>query len=164
MRKYYFILPIILLLAACEPDEVCRQETSVTAGIVLRGIVVDTTWIGKEVTTWDTITVQGVGNDSILYDHSTYLSVLRLPLRVDTDVTQFTLLWNGFTDTLFIQHDNRMQFISMACGCVIFHHIDSAWCTRHWMDSVTIINSTIENYEQDNLRVHSTVPDTTWFK
>ena len=93
-------------MAACEPDKTCRQELDVSAGVTLRGFAVDSTEKVTEFAAWDSITVQGVGNDSVLYNNKQSVTQLQLPLRSDTTVTAFTLTWHEMTETLYIHHDN----------------------------------------------------------
>lgn len=145
------------ILAGCEPDEKCRQNMRVVACVTLRGIAVDSTLVGTEFTKWDSITIKHITTDSVLYDNQKDLSTLRFPLTVDTTMNSYAMTWRGLTDTLYIRYTNTMQYVSMACGCIVYHTIDSVWAKQVWMDSVSIINSTVENHEQENIKIHSTV-------
>ena len=155
------MIAAVLLIAAglvsCEPDKACRQDMTVTAGVGLRGLYIDTADVVTEFSGWDSITVQGVGNDSVLYDNSKLVSQLQLPLRNDTDLTAYTLTYHGTEDKLYFHHDNTMRFVSMACGCIIYHQIDSVWCEGTWIDSVKIINSAVEGIVQENVKVYLTL-------
>ena len=155
--RYLVILILAAGLVACEPDKTCRQDMSVTAGVTLRGLQVDSTGKATEFAAWDSITVQGVGNDSVLYDNKLNVSQLQLPLRSDTNITAFTLTWHEMTETLYIHHDNTQRFVSMACGCIIYHNIDSVWFTGTWIDSVKIINATVEAVKQENIKLYTTL-------
>ena len=126
---------------------------NVSADVTLRGFSMDTANVVTEFSSWDSITVQGVNNDSVLYDNSKLVSQLQLPLHNFTDTTVYSLTWHGTEDKLYIRHDNTMQFVSMACGCIIYHHIDSVWCEGTWIDSVKIINSAVESVQQENVKV-----------
>lgn len=158
--KYWIISFALLMgLAACQPDTTCRQSTDVVAGIALRGISIDSTGVATDFTAWDEITVQGVGNDSVLYDNSTNVSRILVPLCIDTNITAYSLDWKNQEDIIYFRHDNTRRFISMACGCVVYHTIDSVWCKGTWIDSVKIVNSAVEPVEQDNVRVFVTVEE-----
>ena len=132
---------------------------NVTAGVTLRGLAVDSAANVTEFASWDSITVQGVGSDSVLYDNSYSVTQLQLPLRSDTTVTAFTLTWHELTETLYIRHDNTQRFVSMACGCAIYHNIDSVWFSGTWIDSVKIINSAVEAVKQENIKLYTTLED-----
>ena len=149
----------VALFAACQPDTTCRQDTNVVAGIVLRGISIDSAGIAQEFASWDKITVQGVGNDSVLYDSCTNISRILVPLRTDTNITAYSLDWRNEEDIIYFRHDNTRRFISMACGCVVYHTIDSVWCKGTWIDSVKIVNSAVEPVEQDNVRIFVTIEE-----
>lgn len=73
---------------------------------------------------------------------------------MDTNVTQYAIRWHDMEDILTIRHTNDRHYISMACGCVIYHTIDSVWTHGVFIDSLSILNSTVENYEQDNIYLH----------
>ena len=148
-----------LCLVCCQPDTTCRQNTDVVAGIVLRGMSIDSAGIAHEFASWDEITVQGVGSDSVLYDSCTNVSRILVPLRIDTNITAFSLDWRNAEDIIYFRHDNTRRFISMACGCVVYHTIDSVWCDGTWIDSVKIVNSAVEPVEQDNVRIFVTIEE-----
>ena len=148
---------LLAVLAACEPDKTCRQDVDVNATILLKGTFIDTAGVASSFTTWDSITVQGVGSDSVLYDNEKSVSKLLVPLRIDKNVTAYALTWRGKTDTLYMWHDNTQRFISMACGCVVYHTIESVAGRSVWMDSLKLVNSAVENIEQDNVQVYVTI-------
>ena len=142
-----------MLLVACQPDTTCRQSINVAAGIALQGLAVDSLGEASEFTAWDSITVQGVGSDSVLYNNSYNVSRILLPLHTDTNLTAYSILWHEQYDTLYIRHTNTMKFISMACGCAIYHLIDTAWYSGSRIDSIKIVNTAVETVAQDNIRV-----------
>lgn len=154
-NNIFFVLGIIglSLLAGCRPDTICRQDTDIAMGVSVRWTLTDTTGATTPQTAFDSLSVQGVGNDSILYNNSKNLSSLWLPLRIDTCLTAFALLWHGKADTLFIRHDNTRHFISQACGCTVYHTIDTIWHSGSAIDSITILNSSVENTRQENVQL-----------
>ena len=104
--------------------------------------------------TLDSITVRGLGNDSLLYDNKTSLTSIFLPLRTDSNLTAYELRAYNRTDTLYIRHDNNVNFISLACGCFVYHELTDISFAGTLIDSLNILNATIENYKQDNLRLY----------
>ena len=159
-RGYIFVILLLVLgLVACEPDRTCRQDTEVEATVVLKCYHFDTLDVAKTEETWDSITVQGVGSDSVLYQNRKGVKHVYLPLREDTTVTAFMMTWQGKTETLYIRHDNTQRFVSMACGCVIYHQIEQVWTDKVWADSVTILNTGVEAAEQDNICIYATKRD-----
>lgn len=157
--KIFVILTGVIGLVACEPDRTCRQEVNINAGLVLKCTHYDTLDVASTIVQWDSITVQGLENDSTLYDNKKNVKQVYLPLRGDTTVTVFELTWQGKKETLYIQHSNTQQFVSMACGCVIYHQIEKVWCDKVWADSVEIVNAAVEAVKQDNIRIFATTRD-----
>ena len=149
-----FLLVLGLTFAACEPDTECRTANNIGMQMVfaldsMRG---DTALVSFS--RFDTLTVQGVGNDSVLYDKQTNVTSVFLPLRTDTTLTAYAMSAYGKKDTLYISHDNNVIFVSLACGCFVYHTINSVNNRGGLIDSIVILNSTIENYKQDNVRLY----------
>lgn len=142
-----------MLLASCQPDTGCRQETKVTAGVSVEWNKVDTMGVSTRITQWDSVTVQGVGTDSILYSNARSINELRLPLRPDTSLTEYEITWHGMTERLRIYHDNDRRYISMACGCIIFHTLDTVVSDQIFIEKAEIVNAAVENYEQTNIHL-----------
>lgn len=147
------ILLAALLTAACTVDKQCRTTYDVRLQAVFRAdsLQADSTYAVYAV--WDSITVQGLGSDSVLYDNRKSITTLQLPLRPDTNTTAFCLTYHGRTDTLYIRHDNNVQFISLACGEVVFHTIEDVRAAGTWIDSIGWMNPTIEATGKDNIRL-----------
>lgn len=156
-RLYIFIFLWLLalgslLLLSCEPDKVCHQELQVAAQIILSADSVNAAGDTVSYAQWDSILVVGVGNSVGLKGKN--LKGISLELRPDTTTTQFLMLYHDQLDTLFIEHTPRMQYISAACGCAIYHTITHAWSSDPRVDSVSIINANVESIVQDNLCIY----------
>jgi hypothetical protein len=159
MRLHFSIsvLPWLLALGSwfllsCEPDKVCHQELQVAAQIIFSADSVSATGDTISYAQWDSIVVVGVGNDVGLKGRN--VKTMGLELRPDTTMTQFLMQYHNQVDTLFIEHTPRVQYISAACGCAIYHTILHAWSSDPRVDSVSIINASVEPMAQDNLCVH----------
>ncbi len=140
-------------MASCRPDTVCRQDIAVTAGVTTEWVLTDTAGNATQQVAFDSVSVWGVGNDSILYDNGLAVETLRLPLRADSTLTAYVILWHEAFDTLYIRHDNTRKFISSACGCVVYHTIDTAWAAGTFIDSLYIVNSSVETVQQTNIHL-----------
>jgi hypothetical protein len=103
-------------------------------------------------TQWDSIAVVGIGSDIGMQDKS--VKVMGLELRPDTNLTAYLMFYHNQIDTFYIQHTPRQQFISLACGCAVYHTITAAWSTDPRVDSVSIINASVETVAQDNLCIY----------
>jgi hypothetical protein len=140
------------VLVSCEPDKVCHQELQVAAQIILSADSVNAAGDTVSYAQWDSILVVGVGNSVGLKGKK--LKGIELELRPDTTMTQFLMLYHDQLDTLFIEHTPRLQYISAACGCAIYHTITHAWSSDPRVDSVSIINANVESIVQDNLCIY----------
>jgi hypothetical protein len=105
-------------------------------------------------TSWDSITVELLGEYNLLFDNGKSISKLPMPLLPDTTVSTFLITFHEQTDTLFVEHTPRQYFVSLACGCAIYHTITAAWSTDPRVDSVQILNANVENAVQENLCIH----------
>ena len=159
MKSHFSILVLPWLLAlgswfllSCEPDKVCHQELQVAAQIILSADSVSATGDTISYTQWDSVSVLGVGSDIGLKGEK--LKIMGLELRPDTTMTQFLVQYHNQEDTLFIEHTPRRQYISAACGCAVYHTILQAWSSDPRVDSVSIINASVESMAQDNLCIY----------
>ena len=141
------------MLCGCTVDKQCRVTYKINMQAVFLGdsVSADSTYISYE--RYDSVTVQGVGNDSILYDNAKSVTTLYLPFRPDTTVTAYSIIYHDKRDTLYIQHDNTVQFISLACGEVVFHTIEKVWAAGTWIDSVYVLDPTVEVNGKENIRI-----------
>ena len=141
-----------LFLVSCEPDKVCHQELQAAVQITLSADSVTAVGDTMVYAQWDSILVVGVGSDVGLKGKN--LKGIGLELRPDTTLTQFLVQYHNQVDTLSIEHTPRLQYISAACGCAIYHTILRAWSSDPRVDSVSIINASVEALAQDNLCIY----------
>jgi hypothetical protein len=156
-RFSIFLLSFVLafgsfVLVSCEPDKVCHQELQAAVQITLSADSVTAAGDTIVYAQWDSILVVGVGNDVGLKGKN--LKGISLELRPDTTLTQFSVHYHNQVDTLSIEHTPRLQYISAACGCAVFHTILRAWSSDPRVDSVSIINANVESQAQDNLCIY----------
>ncbi len=104
-----------------------------------------------------TLTLKGVGNDSLLYDNVAKVSTFEFFLKQDTSFTAFVLAFPADdvdNDTIFIRHTNKDKVISMDCGCATFSTINSIDYSRHTIDSLVIRNKAIGTSDEENIRIY----------
>ncbi len=150
----HFALAIAFAMASCTPDTECRQDEHV------RCVVFFADAATQEALAFETLTVQGVGADSILLNNAENVGKLSLPLRVDTTVTQYLITHNTLNDTLTIYHTPAPYFVSMACGCFVYHTIDSVQTENILFTQSEILNTAVQNMPEDNIRLLIDVPPT----
>lgn len=154
--KYICLCSLFLVLCflfiACEPDTACHQELGAAVQITLSADSVTSKGDTVHYVQWDSIVVVGVGNDMGMQGKGH--KYIGLELRPDTNLTMYLMLYHNQIDTLYIQHTPRQQFISLACGCAVYHTITAAWSSDPRVDSVSIINAAVEAVAQDNLCIY----------
>jgi len=150
----YSLLILGILICSCQPDTVCRQ-TNLDVRMACKLRADSITAAGQTIyyTTWDSITVRAVGSDSLVHDNAKNIERLLLPLRDNTDTTTFLLTYHEQTDTLRAYYGNRRIFVSVECGCVYYHDIDSLAYTTNWIDTILVIHDEVRVGSQENLRL-----------
>ena len=143
-----------ILMAACTTDTTCRKEMDVAMGLTLQADSLNAKGHAVIYTNWDSLTVEVLGKNELLIDNGKGIKRLFLPLRPDTTISIFLMTFHEQTDTLYVAHTPRQYFVSLACGCAIYHTITAAWSSDSRVDSIGIINASVENAVQDNLRIY----------
>jgi len=155
-RLTYALVFCLLILVGCTAsDGECRKDNVVVMSVSLYKTVFNTekdAFVSSPTT--ERMTVRGLDNDSILY-HEQMVSTLNLPLRALHNSSSF-ILQRGFlaSDTIVIFHDNVNKFISLECGCFVYHTLKSTTTTTHQIDSLVIENSYVQNVAEKHLRIY----------
>jgi len=168
MRYFHiiFLLISIFLIQSCVVDEQCRQNKYVEMKVdffhVKASAKRDTVTIST--LTIDSITVRGLAyntttskyeaKDSIIYNDSKSVSTIDLPLHKLSTISKYQIKLNAITDTLTVVHTNTDSYLSLECGCLKFHTINSVASTRHFVDSVSISNSNVNTSHAENIRIY----------
>lgn len=152
VQSSVLLLILFCLFTACEPDAACHQEMGSAVQITLSADSITSAGDTAYYAQWDSVTVVGIGSDIGMQGKD--VKVMGLELRPDTNLTAYLMLYHNQIDTLYIQHTPRQQFISLACGCAVYHTITAAWSSDPRVDSVSIINASVESVAQDNLCIY----------
>lgn len=139
---------------ACTSDTTCRKDLTVNAIMTLQADSLDAKQHSVKYTAWDSITIRAIDNEMYIFYKNRNIKKIPLFLRPDTTMTTFLMTYHNQLDTLFIEHTPREYFVSLACGCAVYHTITNAWSTDKRVDSVQIINASVENAVQENLCLH----------
>ncbi len=104
----------------------------------------------------DSITVKGVGSDSIIYTNQT-LSGFELDLNTNATQTRYliTTQQNGFlfVDTLTVEHQNTPWFQSMECGGRVFSTLKGCKVKGVIFESAVIADSAVINQKSEHVRL-----------
>lgn len=154
-RVVYAILFMVVgvaIFTACANDDSCRENRYVVMTSNFYTIKNDTT----QTFTVDSIWVKGLGNDSILYKNSKSVSSISLPLHKLQDTTQFVIRFNNVYDTLTIVHTNTQKYLSLECGCMVTHQLDSilSSTTKHKVKRIKIKYTNVGTTKKENLQIY----------
>lgn len=152
---YLIILYLLVLVGCTASDGECRKDKVVVMGVSLYKTVFDAeTEAFVSSPTTEKMTIQGLDNDSILYQEQSS-STFNLPLRALQSTSSF-ILQRGVlqSDTMVIFHENVNKFISLECGCFVYHTIKNVVTTTHQIDSVVIENTYVQNVSEKHLRIY----------
>jgi hypothetical protein len=155
----------ILLIVSCATDNTCNQTKYVTLTADFFQVHYnDTTKIRTIYSISDTMTIQGLRLDtltrkytpvdSILYNNSAQ-STIYLPLNNFLTYSTFKLKFKTLSDTMTIYHTNLNDYLSLECGCIVLHKVDTVTITRHFIDSVRITSHNVNTTITENIRLYS---------
>lgn len=153
------------MIASCVSDETCTQTKYVKLTANFYHVVYnDTTKIHTTTALGiDSLTVQGLKLDTItgqyhLVDSLIYnkkpASTINLPLNNFAKSSTFKIKFNTIIDTMTIYHAYMNDYLSLECGCIITHSIDTVITTHHYIDSVKIRIHDVNTINAENIRLY----------
>ncbi|MBO7501764.1 MAG: hypothetical protein J6T32_00940 [Paludibacteraceae bacterium] len=143
---------LCLLFASCEKDRTCRQEMTAHARINLSAVTVLSDDSRMEAAP-DSITIGLVGSDSLVLENAHSEQTVGVELRADTTLTKVVVIYHEEADTLTVFHTNEQRYVSLACGCMVRHIIDSVQTTHHRIDSSAILNAVVTTAKENHLQL-----------
>jgi hypothetical protein len=104
--------------------------------------------------TLDSVSVNGIGKDSVLYNNSKSVNSLKLPLNAALQQSDFVVCFNNTIDTLSVFYtNNNAYFISFECGCIAAQTIDEVISTNHFIDSIRIVQREVINVDAEHIKI-----------
>ncbi|HEY5589927.1 MAG TPA: DUF6452 family protein [Paludibacter sp.] len=160
MKQIIYLLLISFFISAvsCAVDEECRKNKTVQmiVGFHQKTHNLVTNIYTTSILTVDSLTVQGIDSmgvlvDSVLYNNKKNVSLMSLPLNKFAQESKFVVIFNDKTDTISILHTNTDEYLSLECGCLKIHSIDTVLLLTHnYIDSVKIVNHSVNNVNINN--------------
>lgn len=158
-KKSLTILFLGILLGigfiSCHTDDTCRKSRTVLLGmnfyldtinhlngrLVVQQLTIDSLW------------VNGVEIDSVLYNKER-TNTVSLPLNSFAEESRFHFKFNETVDTITIHYKNRNEFLSLECGYIRTHSIDTVFSTNHFIDSISVTKNLVSTIYVENIQVH----------
>lgn len=171
MKHIIYLLLIILVanLISCAGDNQCRKSKYVMLEAGLYHVSYND--VTKTYTTStlsvDSLTVRGIKRDtvtgkeflvdSLIYKNKKSVSKIFLPLNKSKSVTEskFTVRFNNTIDTVTIFHTNYDEYLSLECGCIKIHSIDTVSTTNHFIDSVRIVIHNVNTTNAEHIHIYN---------
>lgn len=163
MRTRYFIAAVIMVVAsACSSSNTCYENMDTYFRITTHKQVFDVDkekYVEQDYQT--TAKIWGLGKDSILYNRVT-ASQFALPLcKLDSQSVflieqrrvegEDTLI---IQDTLWLQHQNTLEFVSLECGCASIFDVVFVRHSVNMIDSVKLIDGHVDRTKVNNLKIY----------
>lgn len=139
------LLGIALLAAGCRPDTTYRGDKEIYAYLNIVDSIHQTR---------DSVVL--IDREHLLHGDTAliYRSAGNIPLalRIDTTLTEYLLMTkDGLCDLLCIRHTNEYKYVSLACGYLVFHTIDSVWTEGDHDSFVEITKPTVTTEQKTNI-------------
>jgi hypothetical protein len=155
---------LLMLFPSCLNEEVCEDVSTVPVRI---GFYVDDENQNQPVLLeFDSLKVQGVGNDSIVYDYRYNVSRIELPLNSNAESSAFLIYYPAppeiahlVVDTIRFYYDVKPTLISMECGFVSFFELTEVRHSRMMIDSISIEETSIINNFDEHIKIFPFVDD-----
>jgi hypothetical protein len=141
----YFQLSVLLIalvqLISCTPQS-CQEETQslVKANFYQTGT-------GK-LQAPDSITLYGLGRDSMIYYKALKIQTINIPLNPASDTSSFILKINGITHTLMFIYSSYPHLLSKECGFTFYQYLDTIFGV-----DFDYTNRNITTINEENIRI-----------
>lgn len=154
------LIAFTLFGISCTNDESCTQDRIAKMGVGFYTRALTDT-LRKVYTTrainLDTLSVRGLAANGTLIDSILYKSKaiqnIYLPLNKFENSSKFVLTFKTAKDTIEVLHTNTDYYLSLECGCIKVHSIDTVLTTTNLIDSVKIINHKVNATNAEHLQI-----------
>ncbi|MFO8236551.1 MAG: DUF6452 family protein [Bacteroidales bacterium] len=152
MNRWIFIFIAFLFLFTliqCN-DEPCDSVLETSVGISFH--IIDTNDVQQSVSL-SLLSVYALENDSIFADSLGNVSQITIPLDPSRESCIYVLDADSLQDTLTFLYDSDVEFVSQDCGFKSTFELNSVNHTYHFIDSVNIIQTTVNSTDANNLEI-----------
>ncbi len=151
--KLLVLLAGLFGLAGCQNDEVCEETT---ANKLRLGFYTPVITSGSPTPyTIDSLSVYGVGRpDSLIYNNRKTVRSIELPLNPTANRTGFVLIFpENITDTLWVDYQTELNFISAECGFTMFFDIEQVSHTNNRISFFQINQNLVTNSLEEHIKI-----------
>jgi hypothetical protein len=152
--KYLFLLFIVVLFSSCLNQESCQDITSVPVRMSFHR----TPGTQPTVVSIDSLTIYGLGNDSIIYNNQKNVRRVELPLDSRQDSCAYVFEFPALKDTVWFFYQRDPVLISMECGFVHHYQITEVRHTGHFIASTEIIEESVTSNMNEHIKIYPAIP------
>lgn len=149
-RTIFFFLALIYAGFMHSCREECTYKPRSLAGVSFHSVVEGT----EQQSPVDSLSVMGLGRDSLLYDVRNSAGSVVLPINGSDIETAFIFKFDRGTDTLWLNYEVNPVFLSPECGFILNFELLEANHTENVIDSVVIVTSEITSFDDTNIRIY----------
>jgi len=183
-KAQYIILILCLLVGfSCAVDESCRTNRTVLMNVGMYHVTKNTLTRTSTSMVLDSLTVRGlkydnalnkyVYVDSVLYNNAKGLNKINLPLQSFEPTSVYEIVFNATVttpnvltnkddiviyknkkDTFTVAHQNIDKYLSLECGSIKIHSVDTVLTTNNFIDSVRITKRQVNNINVENIQIY----------
>lgn len=150
-----FIIALSVGILSCDTDDTCRKSRTVLLGMnfYLDSINSKTNQLVVQNLTIDSLWIKGEGLNKYFYSKESKNSV-KLPLNSFAQESKYMMRFNETIDTVLIKHQNFTEFLSLECGYIRTHKIDTVISTNNFIDSISINQENVGTIYVENIQIH----------
>ena len=159
-NTYLLLIAILILGISCTSSEDCTEDRIAKMGVGFYTRALTDTLrkvYATRAINLDTLSVRGLAANGTLIDSILYKSKaiqnIYLPLNKFENSSKFVLTFKTAKDTIEVLHTNTDYYLSLECGCIKVHSIDTVLTTTNLIDSVKIINHKVNATNAEHLQI-----------
>jgi hypothetical protein len=159
-NTYLLLIALLLLGISCTSSEDCTEDRIAKMGVGFYTRTLTNATKPVYVTSaqsLDTLSVRGLAANGTLIDSILYKSKniqkIYLPLNKFESSSKFVLTFKTAKDTIEVLHTNTDYYLSLECGCMKVHSIDTVLTTTNLIDSVKIINHKVNATNAEHIQI-----------
>ena len=152
IRGLHLILISLILILSCEKDDICIEGSVNTNRITIGFLDYET----KNSIGISLVNIKSINNDSIIHERFSQ-DILKLPLKVNSNKTQFLFDNKETLDTLTIYHQSIHQYLNRSCGYIsnfLINNQTEIIKSTGWIREITVEKDSIFNEEKTNIFIH----------
>jgi hypothetical protein len=153
--RYLAVLLISMLTVSCLNDETCEDSTTVNVRIGFYRVQ-DNNAVRHNI---DSLTIFGLGRDSIIYNNTKRVGTVELPMDPSSDSCAFVFVFPEINDTVWIYYQRKPTLTSIECGFVNYYELEEIKHSGLLIQETEIIQSSITSNFEEHIRIYPLVID-----